>query len=138
MSESWQKRLLIAAAAWNILGGIGALLDPAAHFAQMYRGSLDLSDPVQAAFFRTVWIAVIAWGFAYLAAAFRPEARWPVLLAGGTGKLAHAAACAAAYEQGGATAALLAVGYADLVFAALFFMIAAGEVAPSRVEVQQA
>jgi hypothetical protein len=33
MSESWQKRLLIAAAAWNILGGIGALLDPAAHFA---------------------------------------------------------------------------------------------------------
>ena len=138
MSESWQKRLLIAAAAWNILGGLGALLDPAAHFAQMYRGSLDLADPVQAAFFRTVWIAVIAWGFAYLAAAFRREGRWPVLLAGGAGKLAYAAACAVAYEQGAATTALLAVGYADLVFGALFFMIAVERITPSRMEVKRA
>ena len=124
MSESWQKRLLIAAAAWNILGGLGALLDPAAHFAQMYRGPLDLSDPVQAAFFRTVWIAVIAWGFAYLAAAFRPEGRWPVLVAGGAGKLAYAGVCVAAYEQGAGTSALLAVGFADVVFTVLFALAA--------------
>ena len=124
MSESWQKRLLIAAAAWNILGGIGAPLDPVGHFAQMYRGSLDLADPVQAAFFRTVWIAVIAWGFAYLAAAFRPEGRWPVLVAGGAGKLAYAGACVAVYEQGAATPALLAVGFGDLAFVVLFAVAA--------------
>jgi hypothetical protein len=81
---------------------------------------------------------VIAWGFAYLAAAFWREGRLPVLLAGGAGKLAYAGACAAAYEQGAATAALLAVGYADLVFAALFFMIAADGIIARRVEAQQA
>ena len=75
MSESWQKRLLIAAAAWNLLGGASSLLDPANPFAQMYNGALDLGDPVQRFFFQSVWIAVMAWGVAYLAAAFSPAAR---------------------------------------------------------------
>ena len=136
MSESWQQRLLIAAAAWNIVGGLGALLDPAQHFAQMYRGALDLSDPVQAAFFRTVWIAVIAWGLAYLAAAFHREGRWPVLVAGGAGKLAYATACAVAFVQGAATPALLAVGLADLVFA-MYFALAAWP-APRQTRTQPA
>lgn len=133
MGESAQRNLLIVAAAWNVLGGIGALLDPAQHFAQMYRGALDLSDPVQRAFFQTVWIAVIAWGLAYLAAAFRPEGRWPVLVAGGAGKLAYAGACFALYAQGAATAALAAVGFADLVFTLLFAAAAFGRPAAREV-----
>ena len=131
LPERWQKGLLLAAAAWNVGGGIGALLDPAQHFAQMYRGSLNLADPVQLAFFQTVWIAVIAWGFAYLAAAFRPGGRWPVLVAGGAGKLAYAGACFALFAQGAATGALVAVGIADLVFA-LGFAVAAAPAAEGR------
>ena len=92
MSESWQKRVLIAAAAWNLLGAAGSLLDPANHFAQMYHGALDLADPVQRFFFQSVWIAVMAWGGAYLAAASSPAARPAVFAAGAAGKLAFFAA----------------------------------------------
>ena len=132
MSEIWQKRLLVVAAAWNVLGGIGALLDPSQHFAQMYRGSLNLDDPVQMHFFQTVWIAVIAWGFAYLAAAVQPASRPVVLLTGGGGKLAYSAVCAALFFQGTGTAALLAVGIADLIFAGLFAAAAMGRQDPAH------
>jgi hypothetical protein len=94
MSETWQKRLLIVAAAWNLLGGVASLVDPAAHFAQMYHGALDLSEPVQRFFYQSVWIAVMAWGAAYLAAAYAPAARAAVYAAGAIGKLAYFAALA--------------------------------------------
>ena len=126
MSELWQKRILVVAAAWNVLGGIGAVLDPSQHFAQMYRGSLNLGDPVQLHFYQTVWIAVIAWGFAYLGAAVQPASRPVVLLAGGGGKLAYSAVCAALFLQGAGTAALLAVGIVDLIFAGIFVLAAVG------------
>ena len=131
MSESWQKRLLIAAAAWNFLGGASSLLDPASHFAQMYSGALDLGDPVQRFFFQSVWIAVIAWGAAYLAAAFSPAARKAVLTAGAAGKLAFFAACVALYVEGAAKPALLFVaGAGDLGIAILFLLVLLGS-APS-------
>ena len=130
VSRNWPRGVLVAAAAWNILGGIGALLDPAQHFAQMYNGALDLSDPVQRSYFHTVWIAVIAWGLAYLGAALQPLGRTAVLLAGGAGKLAYAGACAVFFLQGAGTPAMLAVGIVDLVFASLF-AIAALEGAPA-------
>ena len=40
---------------------------------EMYTGALDLGDPLQRFFFTSVWIAVMAWGAAYLAAAFAPS-----------------------------------------------------------------
>jgi hypothetical protein len=126
MNEAWQKRTLVVAASWNVLGGISALLDPAQHFAQMYRGALDLGDPVQRFFFQSVWIAVIAWGAAYAGAALVPAARKVVLLAGGAGKLAYLAACVALFLEGTGKGALLAAGIADLVFAALFAIIVFG------------
>lgn len=127
MSESWQKRLLIVAAAWNLLGGASSLLDPANHFAQTYNGALDLGDPVQRFFFQSVWIAVMAWGAAYLAAAFSPAARPAVLAAGAAGKLAFFAACVALYLEGAAKPALLfAAGVGDLGIAVLFVLVLLG------------
>ena len=120
MSDTFQKRVLLVAAAWNILGGVGALLDPSHHFAQMYRGSLQLDDPVQMFFFRTVWIAVMAWGLAYLAAALRRPARAVVQLTGSAGKIAYAAAATALVLEGAGAPALLLVALADAFFAALF------------------
>ena len=124
VSRNWPRGVLVAAAAWNILGGIGALVDPARHFAQMYHGALDLGDPVQRSYFFTVWIAVIAWGLAYLGAALQASGRTAVLLAGGAGKLAYAGACVVFFVQGAGTPAMLAVGAVDVAFAALFAIAA--------------
>jgi hypothetical protein len=55
----------------------------------------------------------------------------------GAGKLAYAGACGVAFAQGAATPALLAVGYADLVFAVLF-ATAAARPAPKEPEVRPA
>ena len=120
MPSTLAKGILVAAAAWNVLGGIGAIADPSQHFAQLYRGALDLGDPVQRFYFQTVWIAVIAWGLAYLGAAFQERGREAVLLAGGAGKAAYAVACLLFFAEGWGTPMLLAVGAVDVIFAALF------------------
>ena len=120
MSETWKKAILYVAAGWNVLGGVSALLDPARHFGQLYRGALSLDDPLQAFFFRAVWINVIAWGVGYAIAARRPQARGPILLAGGLGKLAYFGACLALFARGGGGVPLLVAGLVDLILAGLF------------------
>jgi hypothetical protein len=120
MTEFWQRRLLIVAAGWNVLGGVSALYDPANHFNQMYASTLSLGDPLEAFFFRCTWINVIAWGAAYLLAAVLPASRAAVLLAGGSGKLAYSGACVALYSSGVGRTMLLVTGGVDLVFAGLF------------------
>jgi hypothetical protein len=52
MNVVWIKRLLLVAAAWNVVGGVSSLLDPAQHIAQMYSTSLSLEDPLQLYFYR--------------------------------------------------------------------------------------
>jgi len=120
VSETWIKRVLYVAGAWNVLGGVSALADPARHFAQLYGGSLSLSDPLQAFFFRATWINVIAWGVGYILAARHPRARGPVLLAGGAGKIAYFGACLVLYLSGRGSSMLLAAGILDLIFAGFF------------------
>jgi hypothetical protein len=120
MSDFWQRRLLILAAGWNVLGGASALLDPARHFTQFYTATLSLSEPLEAFFFRCTWINVIAWGAAYLLAAILPATRTAVFLAGGAGKLAYSGACVALHASGVGNQALLLTGVVDLVFAGLF------------------
>jgi len=123
MNERRLKSILVAAAAWNLLGGATSLLDPAAHFAQMYNGALDLGDPLQRFFFTSVWIAVMAWGAAYLSAAFEPVARRPVLAAGAAGKIVYFGACVGLYLEGTAKPALLvATAVGDLGIAILFVL----------------
>lgn len=123
MNEGWQKRLLLVAALWNLLGGITALLDPSKHFAQLFTTSLDLSAPLQLFFFRCVWINVIAWGLAYLLAAFWATSRKAIFVAGGFGKAAYAAACFALFAGGVGTNGLFAAGVVDALFA-IFFVAA--------------
>jgi hypothetical protein len=103
MSENWQRGVLIAAAAWNVVGGTAALMESPRDIA---------------------WIAVIAWGAAYLGAAFAPLSRRVVAMAGGAGKLAYFVATAALFGQGAVSGTLLATGALDLVFVALFAVIA--------------
>ena len=120
MNETWLRRLLFAAAAWNIVGGGSALLDPAQHFAALYAVSLSLGDPLQLFFYRCTWINVIAWGAAYAMAAFYPESRTAVLAAGALGKGVYFVACVALFQSGAGNEILLAAGVVDLAFALLF------------------
>ncbi|HUG23380.1 hypothetical protein [Piscinibacter sp.] len=120
MTESWTKRLLWVAAAWNILGGASALWDPAQHFAQLYTASLSLDDPLQLFFYRCTWINVIAWGVAYALAAMLPLSRTVVLAAGAAGKSAYFVACAALFAGGTGSGMLLAAGIVDVLMAGLF------------------
>jgi hypothetical protein len=119
-SAVWPKRLLIFAAAWNILGGIGALLDPVQHFQSMYSATLELGEPLQLYFFQCVWINVIAWGVGYLVAAFKPAARLGILAAGGLGKLAYGAACFGLVASGVGGWLVLAAGVVDVALAIVF------------------
>ena len=123
MTGTWTKRLLYTAGAWNIIGGISALADPARHFAQMYTGSLSLADPIQAFFFQATWINVIAWGIGYILAGRFPIARGPVLIAGGTGKLAYFGACLILFQSGQGSTMLLAAGILDVICAAFFAFV---------------
>ena len=101
----------------------------------MYHGALDLADPVQRFFFRSVWIAVMAWGGAYLAAAFVPAARTVVFAAGALGKVAYFGACVALYVEGAAKAALpLAAGIGDLGIAMAFLALGLGADRPVTVD----
>jgi len=120
MTRHWQKPMLLLAGAWNIAGGLSALFDPAKHFGQLYTVSLLMSDPLQAFFFRCVWINVVAWGAAYALAAYVPAARGAVLSAGGAGKVFYAGACFALYQTGLGKPMLLTAAAVDFVFAALF------------------
>ncbi len=122
-SETWARRLLVLAAAWNILGGAAALLDPAKQSVSLFTTALPLADPLVLFFYRCTWINVIAWGAGYLLAAFLPSARLPVLAAGGAGKLFYFAACASAFASGAARPGLFIAGIADVAFAGLFLWI---------------
>jgi hypothetical protein len=120
MNEAWQRRVLWIAAAWNVLGGVSALVDPGKHFAQLYTASLNLNEPLELFFYRCVWFNILGWGVAYFLAARFPGARMPVLAGGGLGKAAYAIACFALYSRGLGTGALVAAGVFDLLLAALF------------------
>ena len=124
MNEIWLRRLLLLAAAWNMLGGASALLEPARHLAQLYSSSLALDDPLQLFFYRCTWINVVGWGLAYLFAALRPAMSMPVLIAGAIGKSAYFAACAALFSSGVGNRLLLAAGAFDLLLAAAFIVAA--------------
>lgn len=123
MRETWNRRGLLLAATLNLLGGAGALLDPAGHFASLYTSTLSLADPLQAFFFRATWINVMAWGLGYLLAAFNPAARLPILAAGATGKAVYFGACLALVRSGAGRPLLLAFGILDLLFAVFFVSV---------------
>ena len=127
MNEVTRRWILYVAAAWNVLGGVLALLDPAKHFAQAYTASLDLSQPLQLFFFRCVWINVIAWGVAYALAAIWPASRRGVLIAGGAGKLFYAAACVALVSSGVGKPVMFLPAVVDTLFAIAFAAIALKE-----------
>jgi hypothetical protein len=121
LSETWTKRLLLASAAWNLTGGLTSLADPANHFRQMFTVAADVNDALLMYFYQCTWINVLAWGLAYLLAAFWPQSRKAVLAAGSAGKAAYFIVCVALVASGVGRPLVLAFGLGDLLMAGLFF-----------------
>jgi hypothetical protein len=71
-------------------------------------------------FYQCTWINVLAWGLAYLLAAFSPQSRKAVLAAGAAGKAVYFVACAALVASGAGRPLVLAFGLGDLLMAVLF------------------
>ncbi|MDM4765905.1 hypothetical protein [Pelomonas sp. SE-A7] len=120
MNESWIKRLLLVAAAWNITGGASSLLAPANHFEQMYSVAPAANDALLNYFYQCTWINVLAWGLAYLLAALWRPSRPAVLVAGGIGKAVYFLACVGLYLSGAGKPLVMVFGVGDLLMAALF------------------
>ena len=120
MNDTWTRRLLLVGAAWNTVGGLSSLADPAHHFAQMYNVPAAAGDALLMYFYQCTWINVLAWGLAYLLAAFWREARAVVLTAGGIGKAMYFLACLALVASGVGKPLVLLFGLGDLVMAGLF------------------
>jgi len=120
MNETWTRRLLGFAAAWNLIGGIGSLIDPANHYARMYTTAPSAADALFTYFYQCTWINVIAWGLAYLHAAFSRQSRQSVLAAGAIGKAMYFVACAGLVLSGVGKPLVLFFGLGDLAMALLF------------------
>jgi hypothetical protein len=120
VNQTWIKCLLLTAGAWNIVGGVTSMADPANHFKQMYTVAPATNDALLMYFYHCTWINVLAWGLAYLLAAFLPQSRKAVLTAGAVGKAVYFLACAALVASGVGKPLVLAFGLGDLLMAALF------------------
>jgi hypothetical protein len=120
VNETWTKRMLLASAAWNIAGGVTSLADPINHFEQMYNVAPAANDALLMYFYQCTWINVLAWGLAYLLAAFWTRSRTAVLTAGGLGKAVYFLACMSLVASGVGKPLVLAFGLGDLLMAALF------------------
>ena len=101
-------------------GGVTSLAAPAHHFKQMYTLAPATNDALLMYFYQCTWINVLAWGLAYLLAAFLPQSRKAVLTAGGVGKAAYFLACVVLVASGTGRPLVLAFGLGDLLMAALF------------------
>lgn len=120
MNDTWTRRLLFGAAAWNLVGGATSLADPGNHFAQMYTVLPAAGDVLFEYFYRCTWINVLAWGLAYGLAALWPASPPAVLAAGAAGKAAYFVACALLVASGVGKPLALVFGLGDLIMAALF------------------
>jgi len=120
MNSTWTQRLLLFAAAWNIIGALASMADPAHHFAQTMTVAAPLDNAVLMYFYWCTWINVLAWGVAYGLAACMPGAHVAVLAAGSAGKAGYFMATAALVAADVGKPVMLIAGIGDLVMALLF------------------
>jgi hypothetical protein len=86
----------------------------------MYTVTPRPEDALLMYFYQCTWINVLAWGAAYLLAAFWRDSRPAVLVAGGIGKAVYFLACAGLVLSGVGKPLVLLFGLGDLVMAGLF------------------
>ena len=78
----WQRRVLLAAAAYNVLWGTLVLLFPLLPFAWM-----EIDPPRYPAIFQCLGMVIGVFGIGYAIAAADPRRHWPIVLVGLLGKI---------------------------------------------------
>ena len=81
-NEPWMRRVLLAAAAYNVAWGAFVVLAPTAIFRW-----LDMPLPNYPGIWQCVGMIVGVYGVGYAAAALDPLTHWPITLVGLLGKL---------------------------------------------------
>ena len=81
-SPTWMRRVLFAAATYNVLWGAFVVLFPSALFRW-----LDMPQPNYLQLWQCIGMIVGVYGIGYLIAAFDPVRHWPIVLVGFLGKV---------------------------------------------------
>jgi hypothetical protein len=112
------RALFIAAALWNLCGGVLGYFNPGHTFMLLFDRSAD--DPVLLAVFRGATGTTLTYFFGYLIVAFNPLRHSGIVIVGGIGKVGFAIQMLKFYTAGLANAHALIVVVGDLIFGVLF------------------
>lgn len=112
------RAVFIAAAVWNLCGGVLGYFNPGHAFVLLFDRSAD--DPVLLSVFQGATGTTFTYFFGYLIVAFNPLRHTGIVIVGGIGKLGFAIQMLKFYSAGLANANALVVVVGDMAFCALF------------------
>ena len=118
MRPSTLRILFIAAALWNLAGGLPGYLASADVFYALF--GRELTDPLMTSIYRGAWGTTFLYFIGYLLVARNPERHVGIVLLGTIGKVFFAANLVQLYAQGLATSLALVVVVGDSIFSVLF------------------
>ena len=110
--------MFIAAALWNLCGGVLGYFNPAHAFQVLFDRTAD--DPILLTVFKGATGTTLTYFFGYLIVAFNPLRHTGIVIVGGIGKIGFAIQMLKFYTAGLANANALVVVVGDMVFFALF------------------
>jgi hypothetical protein len=112
------RAIFIAAAIWNLCGGVLGYFNPGHAFMLLFDRSAD--DPVLLSVFQGATGTTFTYFFGYLIVAFNPLRHTGIVIVGGIGKLGFAIQMLKFYAAGQANANALVIVVGDVIFCALF------------------
>lgn len=110
--------MFIAAAIWNLCGGVLGYFNPDQAFRLLFDRSAG--DPVLLSVFQGATGTTFTYFFGYLIVAFNPLRHTGIVIVGGIGKVGFAIQMLKFYSAGLANANALVIVVGDFVFGALF------------------
>jgi hypothetical protein len=112
------RAIFVAAAIWNLCGGVLGYFNPAQTFVLLFDRTAD--DPVLLSVFQGATGTTFTYFFGYLIVAFNPLRHTGIVIIGGIGKVGFAIQMLKFYAAGLANWHALIVVVGDLAFCAVF------------------
>lgn len=114
------RRVALGTTVFNFAGGSSFLRDLDAAVPRLFGPAFTIADPIARAALSGYWTLVLVFGFSYLLFWWDPLRNRALAWVATVGKLYAFAYWAVLFARGMATGSGLAIGLADLVFAAVF------------------
>jgi len=112
------KLIFVAAALWNLAGGLPGYFFSADVFCALF--GTELSDPLLVSIYRGAWGTTFLYFVGYLIVASNPVRHTGIVLLGTIGKVFFAANLVSLYAKGLATPLVLVVVIGDSIFSVAF------------------